>query len=115
MGIRSQLLGRRPGAHDGCGSLPFGKIELMLLAADHTVFDIGLVKFTGWADIGQNLLWGFIRRRDHDKPRQHGEPAEKWLVYSTLESTRARGICCFAIVFGFIQQHHAATSGLLPF
>jgi hypothetical protein len=56
IGIRSQLLGRRPGAQDGSGSLPFGKIELMLLAADHKVFDIDLVKFTGGADIAQNLL-----------------------------------------------------------
>jgi hypothetical protein len=47
------------GAHDGCGSLPCGKIELMLLAADHAVFDIDLVKFTDWADIRQNLLCGF--------------------------------------------------------
>ena len=31
-----------------------------------------LVKLAGWADIGQNLLWGFVQRRDDDKLRQHG-------------------------------------------
>jgi len=61
IGARSQLLGRRLGAHDGCGSLPSGKIELMLLPADHAAFDIDLVKFTGWADIGLNLLCGSLK------------------------------------------------------
>jgi hypothetical protein len=40
IGIRSQLLGSGPGAQDGCGSLPCGKIELMFLAKDHAAFDI---------------------------------------------------------------------------
>jgi hypothetical protein len=59
----------------------------MLLAADHAVFDIDLVKFTDWADIGQNLLCGFAQRRVYRKLRQHGgNPAEKWLRYCTPNS-----------------------------
>src|SRR5579872_3052893 len=105
--ILSQLLRSGPGAQAGRGDCPLGKIALTFLANDHAAFDADWAKLARWADIGQNLLWGFIRRRDHDKLRQHGEPAEKWLLYSTLESTRARGICCFATVFGFIQEPNA--------
>jgi hypothetical protein len=115
IGIRSQLLGRRLGAHDGCGSLPSGKIELMLLPADHAAFDIDLVKFTGWADIGLNLLCGFAQRRECRKLRQHGKPAEKWLVYSTFVVNPRQRNLLLRYRLWLIQGHHAATSGFLAF
>src|SRR5579864_8230576 len=92
--ILSQLLGSGPGAQDGRGDCPLGKIALTFLANDHAAFDADRAKLDLWADIGQNLLLGFVRRRDHDKLRQHGGPAEKWLSYSTSELTRLRQICC---------------------
>src|SRR5262249_7079857 len=67
----SQLLGSGLNAQDGCGSLPFGKIELRFLAKDHAAFDSDLMKMAGWADIGQNLLCGFAQRREYRKLRQH--------------------------------------------
>jgi hypothetical protein len=59
IGTLSQLRGSGAGAQDGCASLPFGNIELMVLVKDHAAFDIELVNLTGWAYIGQNLLSGF--------------------------------------------------------
>jgi hypothetical protein len=90
IGTLSQLLGSGAGAQDGCGSLPCGKIELMLLAKDHAAFDSDLVELAGWVDIGQNLPCGFAQRREYSKLRQHGEPCSevvkwsKWLAYFTL-------------------------------
>jgi hypothetical protein len=66
-----------------------GKIALTFLANDHAAFDADWAKLARWADIGQNLLWGFVQGRDYNKLRQHGKPAEKWLSYSTSELTRA--------------------------
>jgi len=56
----------------------------MFLATDQAAFDSDLVKLAGFADIGQNLLCGFAQRREYRKLRHQGNPAEKWLPYSTL-------------------------------
>jgi hypothetical protein len=59
----------------------------MFLANDHAAFDNDLEKLAGWADIGRNLLWGFAQRREYRKLRHQGNPAEKWLDYSTLKAS----------------------------
>src|SRR6266851_471362 len=84
IGTLSQLLGSELGAQDDCGSLPYGKIELMFLTKDHVALDNDLVKLAGWADI-RHLHCGFAQRRDYRRLRQHGNPAEKWLKHFTLE------------------------------
>src|SRR5580692_4422878 len=61
IGTLSQLLGSGPGAQDGRGSLPCGKIEFSFLVKDHAAFDNDLVKLADWADIGPILLYGFAR------------------------------------------------------
>src|ERR1700758_2971286 len=61
IGTLSQLFGSGAGAQDGRGKFPAGNIELMFLRKNHAAFDSDLVKTTGWADIGQNLLDGFNR------------------------------------------------------
>jgi hypothetical protein len=67
IGTLSQLFGSGLGAQDGVGSVPCGKNELMFLAKDQVTFDSDLVKLAGWADIGQNLLWGFAQTRELQK------------------------------------------------
>jgi len=37
-----------------------------------------------WTDI-RHLQWGFAQRREYREMRRHGNPAEKWLKYLTLE------------------------------
>src|SRR5580698_6027973 len=64
IGTLSQLLGSGPGAQDGWGSLPCGKIEFSFLVKDHVAFDTNRVKLATWADMGRNLLCGFAQRRD---------------------------------------------------
>src|SRR5260370_13466747 len=56
----SQLLSSGLGAQVGRGDCPLGKIALTLLANDHAAFDAVRKTRAGWADIGQNLLWGFV-------------------------------------------------------
>src|SRR5258708_2903766 len=90
IGILSQLLGSGPGAQDGCGSLPWGKKKLVVLANDHEAFDNDLVKLAGWADIERNLLYGFGQRRDYKKLRQHGEPCREVVGLFYLEVKRIR-------------------------
>src|SRR5580658_3874471 len=70
IGTLSQLLGSGPGAQDGCGSLPCGKIELMFLAKDHAALDNDLVKLA--ADI-RHLHCGFAQRREYSDLRKHWE------------------------------------------
>jgi hypothetical protein len=94
--ILSQLLRSGPGAQAGRGDCPLGKTALTFLANDHAAFDADWAKLARWADIGQNLLWGFVQGRDYNKLRQHGKPAEKWLPYFTLASTRTERICCLS-------------------
>src|SRR6266852_7876767 len=52
IGTLSQLLRSGLGAQDGCGSLPWGKIELMFLAKDHAALDNDLMTLADWADMG---------------------------------------------------------------
>jgi hypothetical protein len=59
----------------------------MFLPKDHAAFDIDRKRLAVWADI-RHLQWGFAQRRDYRELRQHEEPAEKWLTYSTSELAR---------------------------
>lgn len=66
----------------------------MFLAKDHAAFDADRTKLAVWADIGQNLLWGFVQGRDDKKLRQHGDLQRSGCHNNTWESTPFRGLCC---------------------
>src|SRR6202021_1963612 len=76
IGTLSQLLRSGLGAQDGCGSLWYGKIELMFLAKDHAALDNDLVKLAGWADI-RHLHCGFAQRREYRDLRKHGKTLQR--------------------------------------
>jgi hypothetical protein len=88
----SQLLGSGLSAQDGCGGLPFGKIELNFVAKCHAAFDSELMKLAGLADIGQNLLCGFARRREYRKLRHHWEACREVVGLFYPEVNRLRVI-----------------------
>jgi hypothetical protein len=76
--------------------LSCGKIDLTFLAKDHAAFDIDLVKFAGWADIGQTSGAYSVKGGNTENGDCMGNPAEKWFAYSTLGS-RVQG--------GFSNSH----------
>jgi hypothetical protein len=64
----------------------------MFLAKDHAAFDIDLVKFAGWEDIGQTSCADSLKGGNAENCDSMGNPAEKWFAYSTLRSRVHGGI-----------------------
>jgi hypothetical protein len=64
----------------------------MFVAKHHAAFDIDLVKFAVWADIGQTSCSDSLKGGNTENGDSMGNPAEKWLAYSTSRFSSTKWI-----------------------
>src|ERR1700745_429599 len=104
--VLSQLLSSRPGAQDGYGNPPLGRIALMFLENSQTPFDAARKTRAGRAGIGAFTSGvGFRARRDGLELRQMRTPGRLGPVFYIACQPASRALCC-----GFARKFTKPTS-----